>query len=375
MAKTMKGVTSITRNRTEYWYARIDGQKKYCGIGEKGKKIAIAAKAKEIARKYEDKEANAGLRVKKVEFKNFTKLCNWYMQQPSVQEQAGYKRKISGCKHLIDYFGNRRINQIEGTDQEKYRAHRKQQGAKDGTINLEIEILSATYNMALKDKKIRFNDKPGRFVFKFSHNPRRKVAEDEYTNLLKNAEPDLRDLIIAGYESAMRSGELCNLTAGKVHLDIRHISGKTVDYIDLGIFDTKNKTRRTVPVSKEFKIVLQRRLKGLGPDDLIFTKGGRKWSRNKIALEMAELCKKAEIAYGDNALNKKGERIGIVFHCFRHTRITKWVEMGFSDEIIRRASGHKDLKAYRNYVKLDPVAVMRLVRSNEFEHHRAISMG
>ncbi|MBW2470338.1 MAG: site-specific integrase, partial [Deltaproteobacteria bacterium] len=372
--KSMKGVSCAVKGSTEYWYARIDGNKKYCGIGEKGKKIAIAAKAKEITRKYENKEVNAGLKVKKVEFKNFTKLCNWYMQQPSIQEQAGYKRKVSGCKHLISYFGNRGINQIEGTDQEKYRTHRKQQGAKDGTINLEIEILSAAYNMALKDKKIQFSDKPGRFVFKFSHNPRRKVTEEEYTNLLINAEPDLRDLIIAGYESAMRSGELCNLTANKVHLDIKHISGKTVDYIDLGIFDAKNKTRRTVPVSEEFKIVLQRRLKGLDTDDLVFTKEGRKWSRNKIALEMAELCKKAEIPYGDNVLNKRGERIGIVFHCFRHTRITRWVEMGFSDEIIRRASGHKDLKAYRNYVKLDPVAVMRLVRNNEFKTGRAISV-
>ena len=57
----------------------------------------------------------------------------------------------------------------------------------------------------------------------------------------------------------------------------------------------------------------------------------------------------------------RGRRIGIVFHCFRHTRTTEWVKMGFSDEIIRRATGHKSLEAYRNYVKLDPYAVMRLV--------------
>lgn len=46
--------------------------------------------------------------------------------------------------------------------------------------------------------------------------------------------------------------------------------------------------------------------------------------------------------------------------------------MAYSDEIIRRASGHKDLKAYRNYVKLDPVAVMTLVRSNESGSEMAI---
>ncbi len=106
--------------------------------------------------------------------------------------------------------------------------------------------------------------------------------------------------------------------------------------------------------------MLQRRLKDLGPEDLIFTQKGRKWTADKIAIYMREVCDAAKIPYGDKVLNKKGERIGIVFHCFRHTRITRWVEIGFSDEIIRRATGHKDLKAYRNYIKLDPHTVMRL---------------
>jgi len=60
-------------------------------------------------------------------------------------------------------------------------------------------------------------------------------------------------------------------------------------------------------------------------------------------------------------LNKKGERIGIGFHCLRHTRTTKWVETGFSDEIVRCATGHKSLEACQRYVKLDPAVVMRLV--------------
>jgi integrase len=54
-------------------------------------------------------------------------------------------------------------------------------------------------------------------------------------------------------------------------------------------------------------------------------------------------------------------RAGIVSHCLRHTRTSKWVEAGFSDEIIRRATGHRSLQAYRDYAKLDPSAVMRLV--------------
>jgi hypothetical protein len=61
---------------------------------------------------------------------------------------------------------------------------------------------------------------------------------------------------------------------------------------------------------------------------------------------------------------RRGERIGIVFHCLRQTRTTEWVKRGFSDEIIRRATGNRSLEAYQQYVKLDPAAVMRLVETD-----------
>ncbi len=82
---------------------------------------------------------------------------------------------------------------------------------------------------------------------------------------------------------------------------------------------------------------------------------------------MRVICEKAGVPHGDKLLNKKGERIGIVFHCLRHTRTSKWIEMGFSDEIIRRATGHKSLEAYQRYVKLGPQSVMRLVEGKKSE--------
>ena len=48
--KKMKGVSSSVRKGVEYWYANINGKKTYCGVGDKGREIAIAAKAKEISK-------------------------------------------------------------------------------------------------------------------------------------------------------------------------------------------------------------------------------------------------------------------------------------------------------------------------------------
>ena len=200
---------------------------------------------------------------------------------------------------------------------------------------------------------------PGEFVIVDSHNPRRTVSVEEYKKLLEYAGPDFRDVLVCAYESAMRSSEIANLTAGQVHLNEREISGivsiDTLDYIDLGIFDTKTGARRTVPVSAELKEVLKRRLEELEPEDYVFSNKRGKHTTTKISLCLMRLCKKAKILYGDKLLNEKGERVGIVFHCFRHTRTTRWVEKGFSDEIVRRATGHKSLEAYRRYVNItDP---------------------
>ena len=48
--------------------------------------------------------------------------------------------------------------------------------------------------------------------------------------------------------------------------------------------------------------------------------------------------------------------------------------MGFSDEIIRRATGRKSLEAYQQYIKLDPHAVMRLVKDEHQEKDSIVNV-
>lgn len=361
MSKNMKGVSC----KNGYWYARVDGCLKYCGKGDEGRKLAEAARMKWEVKQYENRQVNAGMKVKKVELRKVRDLSNWYMTLPSIQQQKIYPRKITLAANLLKYFGNKAVNRVEADDQERYRIHRKDQGVMDGTVDLEIQLLSAMYHLAKKRKKINTEAMPGEFVKKGYSNPRRIVTEIEFEKLLNHAGPDFKDVLICGYESAMRSSEICQITAGQVHLDIRHISGAVLDYIDLGIFDTKTGARRNIPISARLKEILERRIKGLGPDDYVFTNKGKKNYKQLITIQMRTVCDKAGVIYGDKPINKKGERIGIVFHCLRHTRTTRWVEMGFSDEIVRRATGHKSLDAYQRYVKLDPAAVMRLVEKSE----------
>jgi integrase len=226
------------------------------------------------------------------------------------------------------------------------------------------------YHEARKCKKVNPDAMPGQFVIKAQRNPRRIVTNEEFEKLVDKADPDFRDVLICAHESAMRSSEIAKLTASQVHLNVSHISGNIVDYIDLGIFDTKTGARRTVPVSARLKCVLERRLHNLDPEDYVFSDEKGAYTNVRISHKMKCLCERAGVQHGDNLLNKKGERVGIVFHCFRHTRTSKWVEAGFSDEIVRRATGHKSLEAYQQYIKLDPSVVMRLVEGQEVKRYK-----
>jgi integrase len=161
----------------------------------------------------------------------------------------------------------------------------------------------------------------------------------------------------------MRVSEIATVTASQVKLDLLHFTGQRLNYISLSAVDTKADCERTIPVSAELKTVLQRRLQGLGPDDHVFTLGGKRATYPAIRGRFLGVCVRAGVTHGDKAKNAKGERSGIVFHCFRHTRISRWVEAGYSDEIVRRASGHADLGAFRKYVHLDARSVMRLVEN------------
>jgi integrase len=284
---------------------------------------------------------------------------------------------VIAAAHLLNYFKSTPLNRVEGDEQDEYREHRRDQGVMDSTVDYEIEILRSMYRFALKRKKIHADTLPGEFVQLNEKNPRPIVSEKAYQDLLENADPDFRDVLICGWETPMRSGEICNLRVEKVHLDVQHISGAVVDYIDLGIFETKTKARRIIPISAELKEVLKRRMKeGLAPEDYVFTymRAGRarKYTPQTAWNRFVKTCEKAKIPHGDKVLNEQGERVGLTFHCLRHTRISRWVAEGHSDEIIRRASGHSSLKAYQDYVKLDPAAMMRLVGQSNVLNSRNV---
>jgi len=370
----MRGVTCKKVNASIYWYASLGGKRQSFGSGKEGMGKAVAAKSKENQDKAVAKLQGAGVKAKFSDFANYEELSNWYMEKlPSVQRLKAFDRKLGAVAHLIRYFRKKRLGLINADEIERYRMTREDQGAASKTIDFEVATLRAMFNEARKRNKIPADLMPAHFLIENSSIPRRLVTEDEYNALLKQADPNFRDFLVCGWESAMRSTENCELKISKVVFDQSRIVVNSqgqreqilASYIDLGVFDTKTGARRTIPISEELREVLELRMEGLSPDDYAFTNSrGKPYNNRQIPHRLKACCERAKVPYGDKIeIDSDGKpyRPGIVFHSFRHTRVSLWVEMGFSDEIVRRASGHASLEAFKNYAKPDPGKVMVLV--------------
>jgi integrase len=340
----------------------VNGEKVYCGKGKKGEKRAEAARGKYLSKRYEKREIAVGLNVARLELKTFNDLSHWYLSRPQTKRLKSYQSKTTLAEHLARHMGQKALAEIDVDLLEDYREVREMEGAAIHSINAEISLIRAMFNLATKRKKIPRELKPGEFPLVRGEKaapPRRVITTDEFERLLEAADDDFADVLVCGYETSLRSREIADLRVKDVRLDASHISGAKLDY--LAVTDVKNGKTKTPPVSPELKEVLLRRLKGLAPGDRVFTEAGLPYNTNVVTHRMKKYCTLAGIPYGDKLRNEKGERIGVVFHSLRHTRTTLWVEEGWSDQIIMKATGHKSLEVYQGYVHLDASSVMRLV--------------
>jgi integrase len=369
----IKGVTSAIIHGKRYWYARIDGKRKCFGSGAKGFKLAKKAREKFNVKEYENRELKAGLRVKRVKLANMIEMEKWYLNLPTITEQKAYERKKYACNHLTDYFNDRPLSIIDGDDIEHYRVFRRKAGVKNSTIDYELRILINMYNLAIKRRKIPFEFKPQEFFMAKETNPRRMVSVEEFKALLKHSDSDFKDLLTCAWCTGMRISEILGLTAGQIHLNENFIADgerHRLDYIYLGVMETKTKTERIIPVDSTLKTILIRRLKGLREYDIVFTGNGKPYPYQTVKSKLIASCKKSGVLYGDDKLDHKGHKKGISWHSFRVTRVTRWIQKGFSDELIRRASGHESLESYKRYANPKKHAIMMLVQDENSKRHK-----
>lgn len=236
------------------------------------------------------------------------------------------------CKHGLS---NLYVDQITSVDIATYRDERLTSfNDKTGkivspaTVRLELSLLSNFFDIAQIEwglcgdnpvKKVRKPTSPPGRDRRLSLSEERKILS--YAANYRNDE--LYAMISLAIETAMRQGEILNLRWD--HIDLRKRVAK--------LAETKNGTKRDVPLSIKARDVLIRLEPKLSGQVFTYTSSGFKttWS---------VMC----------------SRLGIEdlhFHDLRHEAISRFFELGTMDLMeVAAISGHKSLSMLKRYTHL-----------------------
>jgi integrase len=222
------------------------------------------------------------------------------------------------------------LSQIRGADLARYRDSRMDTGIGGNTVRLELALISHLYEVARKDWGYEMLGNPAKAMRKpkLPRGRDRRLFMGEEQRLLDHCDRIgntlLKAIIILAIETAMRRGELTNLTWSDINLDNR------LAYLH----DTKNGEARIVPLSTRALSAIQsipRRSSAL----LVSV------HRDNVSAAFASVCKACGIH-------------GLRLHDLRHEATSRLFEKGFNMMEVATITGHKSLSMLKRYTHLRP---------------------
>lgn len=311
----------------EYYF---DGRRKRERIGP-NKALAETTFQKRMVERAEGRL----LDKKKDSRTTFNQLTKWYLELAEVKRKKSYIRDERSIKKLSDFFGSKFVKEIKPSLIAEYQSFRLSEKSyrghltKPATINREIACLKTLFNKAIRDGKVEVNPVRGVKLLRENNERQRVLSSEEWENYKANCPAWYLPVALTAYFTAMRRGEIANLTLSR--LDLKE------GFIRLKQEDTKTGYGRSIPIRPELMEVLKKVLK-VRPlnSDRVFHRNGKPITLEDIRRAHETTCKKAAIRE-------------FVFHDFRRTRVNLWRMEGHDYLKIMAASGHKTMSVFRRY--------------------------
>ena len=164
----------------------------------------------------------------------FQELTDWYLRLEKVKALASYKTIKTYLRKFNGEYGHRTIADIKLADLENLQEKRKREGLKPKTIDDEINyaktvVIKAFNNDMVSGDTLKAFQRVERMLKKNSNARDRVLTTKEYEDLLDNIVDHAKGVLVMGYWTGMRKGEILSLTWDKVHLKDRLIKLKAED--------------------------------------------------------------------------------------------------------------------------------------------------
>jgi integrase len=258
----------------------------------------------------------------------FDEMIDWYLGLQSVSGLSSARRVKSALNNIRTALGHIEARHIKPLDLENYQIKRERQGAAHATIDMELSLAGTMVNKAfdndMVDGRVLKAFRSVKRMLKPGSNARsRIVSVTEYLKLIVVAPLHLKNIIITGYNTGMRMGEILGLRWSFVDRDY--------SFIRLPPELTKEDRPRTIPINHHVDKVLKNTLRAVH-HNFVFTYRGNAFSEGGIKRSFKTACKNAGVPYGRKTQN------GLTFHDFRRTfktsMLTAGVEKVYRDAIV-----------------------------------------
>ncbi len=252
---------------------------------------------------------------------------------------------------------SKRIAPLTGitvADVRKFRDLLLKGGRSETTVNMALKILRTPLNRARKLGYLTHNPAEAVDLLTAVIEERATFTSTQVASLVAAAEGDWKGLILGGYYTGARIGDLSNLRWDAVDLErgaIDFLQGKT-------------KRRVEVPIHPEFRRWLDKcpataRTKFVYPKLAGKTAAGR----NGLSGQFRRIMEKAKVA--GETIPRKGSkgrnRSTLTFHSLRHSFNSAMANAGVSQEMRQRLTGHASKAVNDRYTHAEMETLRRAV--------------
>ncbi len=248
------------------------------------------------------------------------------------EETVGHlARVIRELKHLRIPM---ELDQITQRDINRYRMYRLERVA-NATCRKDIQLIGRIYKFGNREYFLDLRNPVDGVAIPPIGKPRSRIVErHELEALMAELPPIMATFIELAYETAMRRGEIINLTPKVLNLGERYltvIDGKTGD--------------RPVPLTtRAVEILRSQAAQCKGENSKLFP-----IAPHSVSTAFRRARKRAGLSND------------ICLHQLRHTRITIVARKGFNQAQIMMVSGHRDTRSVQRYTHLNVQDVVGLL--------------